>query len=81
MYRDLEFKIESLGSTHTQLHHTNDELASAQSYIQHFKTELEERDQQLEASQAHVKELTDVVHHMQELLPQDKESEEDPEEV
>jgi hypothetical protein len=42
---------------------------------------LGERDQQLETSQAHVEELTNIVHYMQELLPQDEEPEEDPEEV
>jgi hypothetical protein len=51
-------------------------LASAQTYLQHLETELDERDQQLEASQAQVEELTDVVHHLHELLPQDEEPEE-----
>ena len=46
-----------------------------------MEVELEERDQQLEVSQAQVEELTDMVHHLHDLLPQDEEPEEDPEEV
>jgi hypothetical protein len=45
MYQNLEFKTESLGSTRTELHHTQDELTSAQNYIQHLEIELEETDQ------------------------------------
>jgi hypothetical protein len=40
-----------------------------QNYVHHLEAELVVRDQQLEASQAQVEELQDVVHHMQELLP------------
>jgi uncharacterized protein (DUF3084 family) len=68
-YRNLEFKTQSLNNTHTQLQHANDELASTQTYVQHLKTELELRDKQLETSQAQVKELMDVVHHLHDLLP------------
>jgi chromosome segregation ATPase len=81
MYRSFEFKTQVLNSTHTQLQHANDLLDSDRNYAQHLETELAERDQQLEASQAHVEELKDVVHHLHELLPQDEELEEDPEEV
>jgi DNA-binding protein H-NS len=80
-YCSLDFKTESLNSTRTQLQHTNNEVASTQNYVQHLETELEERDQQLEASQAQVEELMDVVYHMHELLAQDEEPKEDPEEV
>jgi DNA-binding protein H-NS len=54
-------------------------LIAAQSYIHHLETELYERDEQLEASQAHIVELQNEVEHMQELIPQ--EPEEDPMEV
>ena len=49
--------------------------------MQHLESELHERDDQLEASQAQVEELADAVHHLHELLPQDEEPEEDPEEI
>jgi hypothetical protein len=49
--------------------------------VHHLEAELHERDDQLEASQAQVEELTGVVHHLHELLPQDEEPEDDPEEV
>jgi hypothetical protein len=62
MYRRLQEKMNSLDSTHTQLHHTNDEVASAQNYVQHLDIKLKERDRQLETSQAQVEELTDVVY-------------------
>jgi exonuclease VII small subunit len=68
-YRSLEFKMQSLNSTHIQLQHANDELASAQTYVQHLKTELELWEKQLEVSQAQVEELIDVVHHLHHLLP------------
>jgi hypothetical protein len=59
-------------------------LNLTQNYVHHLEVELHERDQQLEVSQAQTEELLDVVHHLQELLPQDEEpneTEEDPEEI
>jgi uncharacterized protein involved in exopolysaccharide biosynthesis len=60
-------------------------LVAAQGYIHHLETELYERDEQLEVSQAQAIELQDGVKHLQELIPQKseepKEPEEDPEEV
>jgi predicted nucleic acid-binding Zn-ribbon protein len=41
-----------------------DELTTAQSYIHHLKTELHERDEQLEASQAQVTDLHHEVEHL-----------------
>jgi hypothetical protein len=46
-------------------------LTVAQNYVHHLK------DEQLKASQAQATELQDTVEHLQELLPQDEESEED----
>jgi hypothetical protein len=54
-------------------------LTAAQSYIHHLETELHERDEQLEASQAHAADLQHEVEHLQELIP--SEPEEDPEEI
>jgi chromosome segregation ATPase len=57
-------------------------LTTAQSYIHHLKTELHERDEQLEASQAHAADLQHEVEHLQELIPSEpEEPEEDPEEI
>jgi hypothetical protein len=80
-YPSRNFKTGALDSTHhnTHLHNTQDEPTLAQNYVHHHEAELVERDQQLEASQALAEELQDVVHHMQGLLPQDEEPEEDPE--
>jgi DNA-binding protein H-NS len=80
-YRNWDFKID-LDDARTWLRHTQDELIAAQSYIHHLKTELYERDEQLEASQAQIVELQNEVEHMQELIPQEpEEPEEDPIEV
>jgi hypothetical protein len=54
-------------------------LVAAQGYIHHLETELHERDEKLEVSQAQAVELQDAVEHLQELIPQ--ELEEDPEEI
>jgi hypothetical protein len=48
----------------------------AQNYAHHLEAELVERGKQLEVNQVQVEELQDVVHHKQELLPQDEEPEE-----
>jgi hypothetical protein len=56
-------------------------LIIAQNYVHHLEAELHERDEQLEASQARAMELQNVVEHLQELLPQEEEPEEDLEEV
>jgi chromosome segregation ATPase len=73
-YRSRDFKANDLNDTRTRLQHAQDELTVAQSYIHHLKTELHERDEQLEASQAQTVDLLHEVEHLQEL-------EEDPEEV
>jgi hypothetical protein len=76
------FKADDLDDTRTQLQHAQDEVTIAQSYIHHLETELHERDEQLEASQAHAVDLQHVVEHLQELIPQEpEEPEEDPEEI
>jgi peptidoglycan hydrolase CwlO-like protein len=57
-------------------------LVAAQSYIHHLKTQLHERDEQLEASQAQAVDLQHQVEHLQELIPEEpKEPEEDLEEI
>jgi hypothetical protein len=74
-----DFKTDDLNDTHTQLQHAQDELTAAQSYIHHLETELHERDEQLEASQAQAADLQHEVEHLQELIP--PEPEEDPKEI
>jgi chromosome segregation ATPase len=49
-YRSRDFKADDLDNTRTRLQHAQDELTAAQSYIHHLKTELHERDEQLEVS-------------------------------
>jgi chromosome segregation ATPase len=49
-YRSHDFKADDLDNTRTRLQHAQDELTAAQSYIHHLKTELHERDEQLEVS-------------------------------
>jgi hypothetical protein len=56
-YHSRDFKTNLLDDVRTQLQHAQDELTTAQSYVQHLKTELHERDEQLEASQAQTVEL------------------------
>jgi predicted transcriptional regulator len=51
-YRSHDFKTNDLDDTHTRLQHAQDKLVATQSYVHHLKTELHERDEQLEASQA-----------------------------
>jgi hypothetical protein len=48
----------------TWLKNTQDELVAAQGYIHHLETELHERDEQLEVSQAQATELQDTVEHL-----------------
>jgi hypothetical protein len=60
-------------------------LVATQSYVHHLETELHERDEQLEASQAQAADLQHQVEHLQELIPlkpkEPEEPEEDPEEI
>jgi hypothetical protein len=56
-YRSRDFKTDDLDDTHTRLQHAQDELVAAQSYVHHLTTELHERDEQLEASQAQAADL------------------------
>jgi chromosome segregation ATPase len=94
-YRNRDFKTDDLDDTRTRVQHAldeltatqyaQDELTAAQSYIHHLETELYERDEQLEASQAQAADLQHEVEHLQELIPPEpkepEEPEEDPEEI
>jgi septal ring factor EnvC (AmiA/AmiB activator) len=81
-YRSRDFKTDDLDDTRTQLQHTQVKLVAAQSYVHHLETELHERDEQLEASQAQAADLQHQVEHLQELIPPEpEEPEEDPEEI
>jgi chromosome segregation ATPase len=72
-----DFKTDDLNDTRTRLQHTQDELTAAQSYIHHLETELHERDEQLEVSQAQAADLQHKVEHLQELIsPEPEEPEE-----
>jgi hypothetical protein len=44
-------------------------MMPAQSYVHYLKTELHERDEQLEATQAQTTNLQHKVEHLQELIP------------
>jgi chromosome segregation ATPase len=84
-YRSRNFKTNDLDDTLTRLQHAQDKLVAAQSYVHHLETELHERDEQLEASQAQAADLQHQVEHLQELIPPEleepEETEEDPEEI
>jgi septal ring factor EnvC (AmiA/AmiB activator) len=81
-YRSRDFKTDDLDDTRTQLQHAQDELVAAQSYVYHLETELYERDELLEASEAQAADLQHQVEHLQELIPPEPEGpEEDPEEI
>jgi hypothetical protein len=56
-YRSCDFKSDDLGNNCTQLQHTQGQLTVAQSYVHHLETELHERDEQLEVSQAQAADL------------------------
>jgi chromosome segregation ATPase len=79
-YRSRDFKTDDLDDTCSRLQHAQDELPAPQSYIHHLKTELHERDEQLEASQAQAGDLKHEVEHLKELIPQEPEEPEEPEE-
>jgi hypothetical protein len=72
-YRSRDFKTTDLNDTRTRLQHAQDELTAAQSYVHHLETELHERDEQLEASQAQAADLQHVVEHLYELIPSEPE--------
>jgi chromosome segregation ATPase len=81
-YRSCDFKTDDLDDTRTRLQHAQDELVAAQSYVHHLKTELHERDEQLETSQTQAADLQHQVEHLQELIPSEpEEPEEDPKEI
>jgi chromosome segregation ATPase len=80
-YRNRDFKTDDLDDTSTRLQHARDELVAAQSYIHHHETELHERGEQLETSQAQAVDLQHQVEHLQELIPSEPEEVEDPEEI
>jgi septal ring factor EnvC (AmiA/AmiB activator) len=65
-YRSCDFKTDDLDDTHTRLQHAQDELVAAQNYVYHLETELHERDEELEASQAQTADLKHQVEHFQE---------------
>jgi peptidoglycan hydrolase CwlO-like protein len=79
-YRSRDFKTNLLNDTRTRLQHAQDELTAAQTYVHHLETELHERDEQLEISQAQTTELQNAVEHLQELIPQEPKEPEEPEE-
>jgi chromosome segregation ATPase len=79
-YCSRNFKTDDLDDTCTWLQHAQDELIAAQSYVHHLETELHERYEQLEASQAHAIDLKHQVGHLQELIPPEPEESEEPEE-
>jgi chromosome segregation ATPase len=56
-YRSRDFKTDDLDDTRTRLQHAQDELVATQSYVHHLETELHERDEQVEASQAQAADL------------------------
>jgi predicted component of type VI protein secretion system len=68
-YRNSDFKTDDHDDTRTQLQDAQDELVAAQSYVHHLETELHERDEQLEASQAQAADLLHQVEHLQEFIP------------
>jgi chromosome segregation ATPase len=81
-YHSHDMKSDFLDDARTWLKSAQDELVAAQGYIHHLKTELHERDEQLEVSQAQAAELQDAVEHLQELIPQEpEEPNEDPGEI
>jgi chromosome segregation ATPase len=80
-YHSCDFKTDDLDDTHTRLQHAQDELTAAQSYVHHLKTELHERYEQLEASQAQTADLQHEVEHLQELILPEPEEPEEPEEI
>jgi chromosome segregation ATPase len=77
-YRSHDFKTGDLDNTRTRLQHAQDELVAAQSYVHYLETELHERDEQLEVSQAQAMDLQHQVEHLQELIPPEPE---EPEEI
>jgi chromosome segregation ATPase len=80
-YHSRDFKTDDLEDTRTRLQHAQDELVAAQSYVHHLETELHERDEQLEASQAQAVDLQHQVEHLQELIPSEPEEPEEPKEI
>jgi hypothetical protein len=63
-YCNRDFKGDNLNDTRTQLQHAQDELTVTQSYVHHLETELHERDEQLEVSQAQAADLQHEVEHL-----------------
>jgi hypothetical protein len=63
-YRSRDFKTDDLDDTRTRLQHAQDELVAAKSYVHHLETELHERGEQLEASQAQAADLQHQVEHL-----------------
>jgi chromosome segregation ATPase len=63
-YRSHDIKADDLDDTRTWLQHAQDELTTIQSYVHHLETELHERDDLLEASQAQAADLQHEVEHL-----------------
>jgi predicted component of type VI protein secretion system len=80
-YRSRDFKTDDLDDTHTRLQHAQDELVAAQGYVHHLETELHERNEQLEMSQAQAVDLQHQVEHLQELISPEPEEPEEPKEI
>jgi peptidoglycan hydrolase CwlO-like protein len=79
-YRSRDFKTDELNDTCTRLQHAQDELTATQSYVHHIETELHERDEQLEVSQAQAVDLQHEVEHLYELIPPEPKEPAEPEE-
>jgi chromosome segregation ATPase len=56
-YHSRDFKTDLLDDARTQLHHTQDELTTIQSYVHHLENKLHERDVQLKVCQVQTAEL------------------------
>jgi cell division septum initiation protein DivIVA len=63
-YHSHDVKSDFLDDTRTRLKKAQDELVATQSYIHHLETELHERDEQLEVSQAQPAKLQEAVEHL-----------------
>jgi chromosome segregation ATPase len=80
-YCSYDFKTDDLDNTRNRLQHARDELVATQGYVHHFETELHERGEQLEASQAQTADLQHQVEHLQELIPLKPDEPKEPEEI
>jgi chromosome segregation ATPase len=81
-YRSRDFKANNLDDTLTRPQYAQEKLTTTQSYVHHLETELHERDEQIEVSQAQAADLQHEVEHLQELIPPEpEEPEEHPKDI